>query len=102
MKGKMTISRSGSTGSVSGILTGSSSLRTSSFMRVLAPGLPSPRLSFLVSFHWYDRFAFSPVLHARNGDGEKPAAQSRLGLLKIEGQIEGYPPLEAAQRPLHA
>src|SRR5262249_3977453 len=91
MKGKITMSRSGSTGRTSGIFGVSSSFSfLISSVILLLPldgdhGLPAPAL-----------------LEAGQGDDQEARFEASLRLAQVHGAFQGYRPLEAPARPLEA
>src|SRR5688572_17409055 len=98
MNGKITMSRSGSTGSASGIFGGASSSlwsrRRSSFIGV--------SLFWVLRFHGDDGLPAAPVLQPGDGDGQEAVAQPGLRAAQVERQVELDHAREAALRPLHA
>src|SRR6185436_1014944 len=89
MNGKMTMSRSGSTGRTSGILGGSSSLRR-------------PSAIALSAFHGNLDLAAPPVPQPGQGQGEHAVLEGRTRLLQVDGYVEGHGAGEAPLGPLDA
>src|SRR4029450_6513457 len=92
MNGKITMSRSGRTGSVSGILTGSSSFFGSSL--TVSSGL--------LADDFDDGLAAAPVLEAGQQDGEHAAVEARLRLPHVDRRLHRHRADGPALRARHA
>src|SRR5262245_66681273 len=99
MNGKITMSRSGSTGRTSGILTGASSLRRSSVTWSSPAALLASILRPLYGNHGTLAAA---VLQPRQGDGQQACRQPGLGLPQVHRALDRDRARETPLGPLQA